>query len=49
MELSELQELAHMAVTGVMKTTATGVMEVLLGLPLLYVMTEAEAQARPAN
>ena len=45
MELSVLQELAHLAVTGVMKTTPTAAMEVLLGLPFLHVMTEAENQA----
>jgi len=46
MELSVLQELAYLAVTGVMKMTPTAAMEFLLGLPFLHVMTEAEIQAR---
>jgi hypothetical protein len=44
-ELSKLQRLACLAVTGAMKTILTATMEVLLGLPPLHVTTEAEAQA----
>jgi hypothetical protein len=46
MDLSLLQELTYLAVTGVMKTTPTAAMEVLLGLHFLHVMTEAEVQAQ---
>jgi hypothetical protein len=45
-ELSVLQELAYLAVTGVMKMTPTAAVEILLGFPFLYVKTEAEVQAR---
>jgi len=41
----ELQRLACLAITGVMKTTPTAATEVLQGLPLLHVMIEAEALA----
>jgi hypothetical protein len=44
-ELSKIQRLACLAITGEMKMTPTAAMEVLLGLPPLHVMTEAEAQA----
>jgi hypothetical protein len=44
-ELSKLQRLVCLAITGAMKTTPTAAMEVLLGLPPLYMMIEAEAQA----
>jgi hypothetical protein len=44
-ELSKIQRLACLAITGAMKMTPTTAMEVLLGLPPLHVMTEAEAQA----
>jgi hypothetical protein len=40
----ELQRLACLAITGVMKTP-TAAIEVLLGVPLLHVMIEAEALA----
>jgi hypothetical protein len=43
MELSKLQRLSCLAVTGVMKTTPPAAMEVLLGHPPLQVMIEAEA------
>jgi hypothetical protein len=39
-ELSKIQRLACLAITGVMKTTPTAAMEVLLGLPPLHVMIE---------
>jgi hypothetical protein len=45
-ELSKIQRLACLAITGGMKATPTAAMEVLLGLPPLHVMIEAEAQAR---
>jgi hypothetical protein len=45
MELNKLQRLACFAITGAMKTTPTAAMEVLLGLPPLHVVIEAEAQA----
>jgi len=41
-----LQELAYLAVTEVMKMTPTAAMEVILGLPFLYVKTEVEVQER---
>jgi hypothetical protein len=44
-ELSKIQRLACLAITGAMKTTPTAAMEVLLGLPPLRVKIEAEAQA----
>jgi hypothetical protein len=44
-ELNRLQRLACLAIMGAMKTTPTAAMEVLLGLPPLHVITEAEAQA----
>jgi len=45
MELSKLQRLACLAITGAMKTTPTAAIEVLLRLSPLHVMTEAEALA----
>jgi hypothetical protein len=45
MEFNKLQRLACLAITGTMKTTPTAAMEVLLGLPPLHVVIEAEAQA----
>jgi hypothetical protein len=45
-ELSKLQRLTCLVVTGMMRMTPTAATEVLLGLPLLHVMIEAEAQAR---
>jgi hypothetical protein len=44
-ELNKLQRLACLAITGVMKTTPTAAMEVLLGLPPLHVIIASEAQA----
>jgi hypothetical protein len=44
-ELSKRQRLACLAITGAMKTTPTTAKEVLLGVPPLHVMIEAEAQA----
>jgi len=43
-ELSQLQREACLAITGAMKVTPTAVIEVLLGVHLLHVMIEAEAQ-----
>jgi hypothetical protein len=45
-ELSKIQRLACLAITGAMKTTSKAALEVLLGLPPLHVMIEVEAQAR---
>jgi hypothetical protein len=45
MELSKLQRLAYLAITGAMKTTPTAATEVLLGLPPLHIMIEAQALA----
>jgi hypothetical protein len=42
-QLSKIQRLACLAITGVMKTTPTAAMGVLLGLPPLHVMIEVEA------
>jgi hypothetical protein len=44
-ELSKIQRLACLVITGAMKTTPTAAMEVLLDLPPLHVMIEVEAQA----
>jgi hypothetical protein len=44
-ELSKIQILACLAITGVMKMTPTAAMGVVLGLPPLHVMTEVEAKA----
>ena len=44
-ELSDLQRLACLATTGVMKMTPTAAMEALLGLFPLHVMIKVEAQA----
>jgi hypothetical protein len=43
-ELSKIQKLACLAITGAMKMTPRAAMEVLLGLPALHVMIETEAQ-----
>jgi len=43
-EFSQLQRVACLAITGAMKMTPTAVIEVLLGVPLLHVMIEVEAQ-----
>ena len=45
MELSKLQRLACMAITGAMRMAPTAAMYVLLGLHPLQVMTEVENQA----
>jgi hypothetical protein len=42
-ELSKLQRVACLGITGAIKTTPTAAMEVLLGLPPLYLQVEAEA------
>jgi hypothetical protein len=44
-ELSKIQRLACLAITGAMKMTPTAAMEVILGLHPLHVMIEAETQA----
>jgi hypothetical protein len=44
MELNKLQKLACLAITGAMRTTPTAAMVVLLVLPPLHVIIEAEAQ-----
>jgi len=44
-DVSRLQNLACLAIIGLMKITPSPAMEVLLGLPPLHVMTVAEAQA----
>jgi hypothetical protein len=44
-KLSRLHRLACLVILGAMKMNPTFVMEVLLGLPPLNVMTEAETQA----
>lgn len=41
----KLQKLDYLAITGVMWMIPPTTMEVLLGLPPLHVITEAEAQA----
>ena len=43
-ERAKIQKLACLAITGAMKMTPRAAMEVLLGLPALHVMIEAEAQ-----
>jgi hypothetical protein len=43
-ELSKIQKLACLAITGAMKMTPRAAMEDLLGLPALRMMDEAEAQ-----
>jgi hypothetical protein len=45
-ELSDLQRLACLAITGAMKMTSTGAMEALLELFPLHVMIKVEAQAQ---
>jgi hypothetical protein len=42
-ELSKLQRVACLGITGAIKTTPTAAMEVLLGLPPLHLQVEAEA------
>jgi hypothetical protein len=44
-KLNKLQRLACIAIAWAMKTTPTAAMEVLLGLPPLHVVIEAESQA----
>jgi hypothetical protein len=43
-ELSKLQRMACLGITGAMRTAPTAVMEVLLGLPPLHLQMEAEAR-----
>jgi len=45
MELNKLQRLACLAINGATRTTLTAPIEVLLGLPSLLVIIEAEAKA----
>jgi hypothetical protein len=42
-EISKIERLACLAITGVMKTSPTAAMEVLLGLPPLHVTIEVDA------
>ena len=44
MDLSKLLRSASLAITEAMKTIPTAAKQVLQGLPLLHVMTEAEVQ-----
>jgi hypothetical protein len=43
-ELSKLQKMACLGITGGIRTAPTAAMEVLLGLPPLYLQVEAEAK-----
>jgi hypothetical protein len=45
-ELSKLQRMACLGITGVMRTAPTAAMEVLLGLPPLHLYVEVEAKIR---
>jgi hypothetical protein len=45
MELNELQRSDCLALTGVMRMTPTAAMKVVLGLPLMHVITEPGAWA----
>jgi hypothetical protein len=45
MEPNKLQRSAHLAVTGTMKMTPKAAMEVAVGVPLMHVINEPEAQA----
>jgi hypothetical protein len=42
-QLSKLQRMAYLGITGTMRTAPTAAMEVLLGLPPLHLQVEAEA------
>jgi hypothetical protein len=44
-ELSKLQRMACLGITGAMSTAPTAAIEVLLGLPPLHLQLEAEARA----
>jgi hypothetical protein len=44
-ELSKLQILACLGITGTMRTSPTAALEILLGLPSLQLQLEAEARA----
>jgi hypothetical protein len=44
-ELSKLQRMACLRITGAMKTAPTAAVEVLIGLPLLHLQLEAKARA----
>jgi hypothetical protein len=44
-ELSKLQWMAYLGITGTIRTTPTGATEVLLGLPSQHMQLEAEAKA----
>jgi hypothetical protein len=43
-ELSKLQRMAFLGITGLMRTAPTAAMEALLGLPPLHLQAEAEAK-----
>jgi hypothetical protein len=44
-KLSEVQRLACLGITGAFRTTPTGAMEVLIGLPLLDLVIQGEARS----
>jgi hypothetical protein len=44
-KLSKVQRLACLRITGVIRTTPTGAMEVLIGLPLLDLVIQGEARS----
>jgi hypothetical protein len=43
-ELSKLQRMACLGITGAMRTTPTAAMEVLIGFPPLHLQVEAESK-----
>jgi hypothetical protein len=45
-ELSKLQRIVCLGITGTMRIAPTAAMEVLLGLPPLHLQVEADAKAR---
>jgi hypothetical protein len=45
-QLSKLQKMACLGITGEMRTAPTAAMEVLLGLPQLHLQVKAEAKIR---
>jgi hypothetical protein len=44
-ELTKLQRMTCLGITGAMRTAPRAAIEVLLGLPLLHMLVEAEAKA----
>ena len=44
-KLSQVQKLACLGITGAFRTTPTGAMEVLVGLPLLDLVMQGEARS----